>query len=639
MRVRALRVAAAYVVAAGAWITISSSVPSWLAPDATADALANYEILKGWGFVAVTGIALYVLLLRFLRRTQLAEVAEKAATETYLGVLELTPVAVFVQQQERLVSVNANAVALFGAKSETDLIGRNALDFVSPESRRRIIDLAESYALKGVASPVVEERFFRLDGTPVDVQMAITPTQFRGRRAVQTIVHDVSELARQKEVLAKRLTTDAVTGLPNVTMLHDRLAQAIPHARRFKQTIVALTFDIVHFRHIIDRFGYQGGDEVLKSLAARLVKLVRAGDTVARVSGDEFAIVLVDVRSREDAHEVVRKILNLATQPIPYRGETIGFAVTTGVAIFPEAGEDAEALIQHASFAMLQAKEAERGSIEYYSETVGQAAQGRARIASALREAVGRDEFALYYQPQVSAETRKIIGCEALMRWNSPILGPVSPVVFIPVAEDSGLIEQLGLWALETACKQAKAWREAGFEKIVVSVNISGNQLRQSSFVEAVRRGLAECDIESSWIELELTESILMRDVEGAVATVRGLKELGLRLAIDDFGTGYSNLAELSRFPADRLKIDQSFVRGLERPECAAIARTIISLGHALGLDVIAEGVETVEQAHTLKEWGCQEFQGYLFGHPMTAEEFTARLRESNSPPARSLSP
>lgn len=632
MELRALRVAAAYIVAAGAWIAVSSSLPSWFAPNASPASLANYEILKGWGFVAVTGIALYILLLRFLQRTQLAEVAEKSATETYLGVLELTPVAVFVQQQEHLVSVNANAVTLLGAKSAADLIGRNALDFVSPESRQRILALAESYALKGVASPVVEERFFRIDGMPVDVQMTLTPTLFRGRRAVQTIIHDVSELARQREALARRLTTDAVTGLPNITMLRDRLAQAVPHAKRFNQMIVVLTFDIVHFRHVIDEYGYQGGDEVLKSLATRLVKLVRAGDTVARVSGDEFVIMLVDVRSREDAREVVRKILNLATQPIPYRGETISFAVTTGVAIFPEAGEDADALIQRASVAMLRAKELERGSIEYYSQSVGQAARERARVASALREAMGREEFALHYQPQVSAETGTIIGCEALMRWNSPLLGPVSPVVFIPIAEDSGLIEKLGLWALETACKQAKAWRDAGFEKIVVSVNISGNQLRQSSFVESVRRGLAKCDIESSWIELELTESILMRDVQGAVATARQLKELGLRLAIDDFGTGYSNLAELSRLPADRLKIDQSFVRGMERPEAAAIARTIISLGHALGLEVIAEGVETEAQARTLKEWGCEEFQGYLFGHPMNADQFTARLRESNLP-------
>ena len=626
---RAFVIAIAYGIVSVLWIAFSDKAVLLLVPEGTAELITRYQTAKGWGFVAVTTGLLYVLVHHSLRAIQRADQAGRLAEAQILGLVEVAPLAVFVHRKDRLVSANATAAALVGASREDELIGRDPSTFLSHEGKARYEKLVSEYVTKGLTSPVVEERLHRLDGSTIDVRMVVAPTEFNGLRAVQTVVHDLSAVRKQEEMLAKAATHDALTGLPNVTMLTDRVAQAIIHAKRFNRVVAVLIFDIDDFRRVTDRFGYDGGDQVLRELAGRLESSVRPGDTVARISGDQFAVAFTDVRDANDATSIAEALFAAAAAPIRFRGDLVGFSITGGIAMYPDAGSEGQTLIGNADAALYRAKAAARGSLGHHSESAAATARERARIAAALREAVERNEFVLHYQPQVLAADGSIVGCEALLRWTSPSLGAVSPGKFIPVAEESELIEKIGVWVLHEACRQAKRWRDAGLRAIVVSLNVSARQLQNDRLPEAIRRALHDTQADPGSIEVELTESTIMQDVERMVERVQRMRELGIRLAIDDFGTGYSNLAHLGRFPADRLKVDQSFVRNIAKTDIAAIVQTVIALGRALKLSVIAEGVETRREAGILKDWGCDELQGYFFGRPMPADALAAELTKT----------
>ena len=626
MALRAGIIAMTYGVVSLLWIAFSDRAVILLVPEGDAELLTRYQTAKGWAFVAVTAALLYVLVHQSLRAIQRAERLGGLAEAQILGLAEVAPLAVFVHRKDRILSANSMAAGLMGASHARELIGRDPSRFLGEEARARYSKLVGDYVRHGRISPVVEERLYRLDGSTIDVRMVVAPTEFRGLGAVQTVVHDLSAVHRQEALLARAATHDAVTGLPNVTMLTDRVAQAIIHAQRVHRVVVVMIFDVDHFRQVTDRFGYEGGDEILRELAARLLALVRPGDTVARISGDQFAVAFTDVRNANDATSISEALFASAAAPIRFRDELIRFSLSGGIGLYPEAGGDAVTLIRNAHSALYRAKAGERGSLAYYSESAAASARERSRIAAELREAVEKGQFVLHYQPQVLAASRAIIGCEALLRWTSPALGPVSPGVFIPIAEESELIERIGTWVLHEACRQARRWRDAGLAPIVISLNMSARQLRNDELPQLIRHALDEAGLDPACIEIELTESTIMQDVDKMVERVRRVREVGIRLAIDDFGTGYSNLAHLSRFPADRLKIDQSFVRNIARPDVAAIVQTVIALGRALNLSVIAEGVETEAEAATLEAWGCEEFQGYLFGRPMPADALAGAL-------------
>ncbi len=420
---------------------------------------------------------------------------------------------------------------------------------------------------------------------------------------------------------------DVLTGLPSRTLFQDRLDQALTYANRHESMLAVLLIDLDDFKTINDSLGHHTGDQLLKQLATRLTGSLREGDTVARLGGDEFVVILDNVASEEDASVVTQKILKLGIEPFTIDSHELFVTCSIGIASYPKDGEDAETLLKNADAALYRAKDQGRNNAQFCSAEMNAKALQRLTLENNLRNALKRQEFLLHYQARVDLHSGEITGMEALVRWQHPKQGLIPPGRFIPVAEDSGLIVPLGAWVLRTACAQNKAWQAAGLKPVCVAVNLSARQFRQQDLVELVTRILQETGLDAVYLELELTESMMMQNVEATIATLTRLKAIGVKFSIDDFGTGYSSLSYLKRFPIDSLKIDQSFVRDLSTdPNDAAITKTIISMAHDLGLRVIAEGVETQEQETFLRLHHCDEMQGYFFSKPVPAKEFEVLL-------------
>jgi diguanylate cyclase (GGDEF)-like protein len=425
---------------------------------------------------------------------------------------------------------------------------------------------------------------------------------------------------------------DTLTGLPNRELFRVRLAQSIELARRHDRQIAVLFLDLDNFKRINDTLGHSVGDQLLRKTAERLTKCLRMGDAVtrsalgqhkdnlARMGGDEFMILLSEIGRSEDAAGVAARILESLSEPLHLADHEVIVTTSIGISVFPQDGQDAETLLKRADMAMYFAKRTGRNSFQYFSESMNEAAIKRLTMESLLRRAIERDELTVWYQPQFNLQTWELCGVEALLRWKSPEIGMISPGDFIPVAEESGLIIPIGEWVLRTACSQAKAWRDEGFPLPRVAVNISVLQFVQKGFPEMVGSVLKETMLEPELLELEITESLLMKDSENAVQTLRALKGLGIKLAIDDFGTGYSSLSRLKHFPIDRLKIDRSFITAINADENdKAIATAIIAMADSMKLNVTAEGVETNGQVDFLKSRNCEEIQGYYACRPLPA--------------------
>ena len=412
---------------------------------------------------------------------------------------------------------------------------------------------------------------------------------------------------------------DPLTGLPNRALLADRFSQMIVQAKRRSSPLAVLFIDLDEFKMVNDTLGHAGGDALLKEAAVRLQSSVRSGDTVARISGDEFAVVLADLARAEDAALVAQKILERLAAAFEVLGNETFVTASIGIAGFPGDGADAETLIGAADAAMYRAKQSGRNAYQFFTADINQRSRARAQMGVELRRALEREEFVLHYQPKVNLSDRKVGGAEALLRWNHPERGLVSPAEFIPVLEETGLIVAAGEWVLRRACADLKAWGR----KLRVSINLSARQFRRQDLDQRLKALVAEADVDPGLIELEITESQLMHDPDHAIRVVRALRDAGMRIAIDDFGTGYSSLAYLTRFPAEALKIDRSFVRSMTTDKSdATIVRTIIDLAHTLGLTVVAEGVEQEEQANFLRLLRCEQAQGYLFARPMPVADF-----------------
>ncbi len=514
-----------------------------------------------------------------------------------------------------------------------DMIGRTLFDLMPPEEKVRVGRIFEDAIREKKPFSGVENSNLHKDGHLVVLETSGVPVFDKagalcGYRGVD---RDITDRKRYESQIKRQANYDELTGLANRNLFQDRLSQALAYSRRHEGGLAVLFIDLDNFKHINDSLGHDAGDLLLTRVAARLSGSVREGDTVTRQGGDEFVLILSE---EGDVQVVTKRILQAMSEPFDINGRELRITCSIGIACYPKDGEDQQTLLKNADAAMYRAKELGRNNAQYYEAGMNTKAMERLELENGLYHALARNEFLLHYQPQVDLRTGEIVGMEALVRWLHPERGMISPAVFIPVAEASGLIVSLGEWVLRTACAQNKAWQLAGLKPISVAVNLSARQFRQPDLVEKVADILRETELDSTYLELELTESLVMQDVEKTIATLSRLKVMGIKLSIDDFGTGYSSLSYLKRFPIDTLKIDQSFVRDITTdPDDAAIAKSIISMAHDMQLRVIAEGVETEDQKCFLRLRRCDEMQGYLFSRPVPAVEFEKILREGRSLP------
>ncbi|HEX7646271.1 MAG TPA: EAL domain-containing protein [Noviherbaspirillum sp.] len=445
-------------------------------------------------------------------------------------------------------------------------------------------------------------------------------------------VVDITERKFHEAQIRHQATHDALTGLPNRNLLQDRLQQAMLGAQR-KGEIAAVAFiDLDQFKFINDSLGHEVGDDLLKAVGARLRSCMRAADTVARLGGDEFVIVLCGYQGCEAISDTMRRVVAAVSEPWEVNGLALHVTCSVGIAVYPNDAQDAQTLLRHADSAMYKAKELGRNNFQYYSSDMNLNATERLDMLNSLRRAVANDELLLHFQPKVRLRGGTVVGAEALLRWQHPLRGMIPPSEFIPLAEESGLIIEIGAWVLRTACAQSLAWQQSGYPALPISVNLSPRQLARDDIVDLVSATLRATGLAPACLELEITESTVMRDVDQSLATLLRLKELGVKISIDDFGTGYSSLNYLKRFPVDTLKIDRSFVSDITTDaDNAAIVKAVISLAHILNLSVVAEGVESEDQSCFLLENGCDEVQGYHFGRPMPPHEFGGLLHRTAS--------
>jgi len=436
-------------------------------------------------------------------------------------------------------------------------------------------------------------------------------------------MHYSIERKRYQVELEHQANYDALTGLPNRNLLHDRLRQAVYSQSRSPHTVAVVFIDLDHFKFVNDSLGHSTGDKLLKGMADRLRLVLREGDTVARLGGDEFVLILKDQTNDEIIFRAMHRIIQEVSQPMTIEGKELYVSCSAGISLYPQDGSDVDTLLKNADAAMYRAKEHGRNNFQFYTSEMNERVNERLALENALRRALERREFLLHYQQRVNLATNTIVGAEALVRWNHPEWGLVFPARFVPLAEETGLIVQLGEWVLREACRQARAWIDQGLNPGMVSVNLSARQFRQEGLVRMVSRVLEETGLDPRVLEMELTESMVMHNIDAAIATLNGLKSLGVSLSVDDFGTGYSSLAYLKNLPIDKLKIDRSFVRDIGTGDDAddgVLAAAIVSLGHSLHLHVVAEGVETDAQMRFLKRHRCDEVQGYYYGEALTPE-------------------
>jgi diguanylate cyclase (GGDEF)-like protein/PAS domain S-box-containing protein len=464
----------------------------------------------------------------------------------------------------------------------------------------------------------------RRDGHEVFIEDSVAPIHDRAGNITGSVLvfRDVSAARTLADQLAHAADHDSLTDLPNRSLLNDRLEQAIAMAARLHDKIAVLFLDLDGFKHINDSLGHPTGDKLLQRIATCLRDCVRAPDTVSRQGGDEFVVLLRTLHKPEDAIVATNRILDAVAIPHFIDSRELHVTASIGVSLFPGDGRDAETLIKNADTAMYQAKENGRHGYKFFRPEMNVRAVARQSIEQDLRSAIERKEFTLHYQPKIDLRTGAITGTEALIRWNHPVRGLVPPLQFIPVAEDCGLILPIGAWVLREACTQVKAWTDARLPPMTMAVNVSAVQFRNEGFLERMFATMAEVGMDPQFLEVEITESVLMKHAEVASSILRTLRDNGVRVSVDDFGTGYSSLSYLRKFPLDAIKIDQSFVRQITpKPADAGIVSAIISMGQSLNLRVIAEGVETAEDLAFLKAHNCDEAQGYLFSRPLPAKD------------------
>ena len=628
----ALKIATIYALIGSFWIVLTSGILTvFFSQQISLSDFAGGQVLSGTLVIFSSSWMLYLLVKSKLEEAQRAAQALRLrdrAIESSVNAIILTNHA----GADNLVEyVNPSFTRITGYSAE-EAIGRNCRFLLGSDTDQPALENIRA-ALRENKEGRALLRNYRKDGSQFWNDLLIAPV--RDDNGVVThyvgIQNDVTDSKRYQDELEHQSTHDMLTDLPNRNLLKDRIAQGIAYSSRYKQTLMAVAFiDLDNFKFVNDSLGHQAGDQVLKMVSARLNSCLRSSDTAARMGGDEFVLILFE--DPDEMNTAAASIIALLERCIrevaqPYHLGKHEFFITCsiGYALVPEDGDTVEVLLKNADMALYRAKEQGRNNVQRYIPELNEKAVHRLELDNDLRRALENDEFFLCYQPQIDLGSQRIVGMETLIRWRHPQRGLISPAEFIPIAEEVGLIVPIGTWVLRTACAQAKAWQVAGLPPIKLSVNLSARQFMQPDLAATVRLILTETGFSPRHLELELTESLIMHNAELFIATLRSLKDIGIELAIDDFGTGYSSLSYLKRFPIDRLKIDQSFVRDIHTDvDSAAISQAVITLGHSLGLKVIAEGVETPEQLDFLQTNRCDEIQGYYYSKPLPAEEFQA---------------
>ncbi|GDX82781.1 hypothetical protein LBMAG42_45920 [Deltaproteobacteria bacterium] len=513
--------------------------------------------------------------------------------------------------------------------TEAELKGRRVGDLSHEDDREVSRDLEARLKRGEIREFVVQKRFMRRDGAVVWVNLTVARVRGDQRQPDYDIavLEDVTERKRIEIELHRMAKYDPLSGLPNRNLLKDRMTLAISRARRLKQPLGFALFDLDRFKEINDTLGHPAGDELLASLAARLVSLVRDTDTVARLGGDEFTAIFEGCQTPEQVREGAMRLLSLFDKPFAIGGRELYASGSIGVAIFPADGSTFDELLKHADIAMYAAKREGGAALRLYSPELHAASPDGFSMHAELRRALDRGEFELHYQPKIAVPTGRIVGVEALLRWRSPDRGLVGPSDFIHLAEETGLIEPIGNWVIEEACRALAAWRAEGAGEISVAVNLSSRQFQNRGLVDVVARALEKSALPAACLVLEITETVMMERAGQAREVLDALVATGVRVAIDDFGTGYASLSYLRRFPVHSVKIDREFVRDIESDAGdAAIVRAIVHLAHSLGLLAVAEGVENQAQLHFLAELGCDEYQGFHFSAALPVREVGAML-------------
>jgi diguanylate cyclase (GGDEF)-like protein/PAS domain S-box-containing protein len=561
---------------------------------------------------------------------RLAQEALRVAEERYRSIFEHAVEGIFQSSPDgRYVRVNPALARTLGYDSPEDLIaGVTSPErlYVDPGRRQEFIHAISS---RGTVSNF-ESRVYRKDGSIIwAAESAHTVCDAAGEVVFfEGTLKDVTDSKLFEQQLRHQSNHDALTGLPNRSLLTDRLDQALRQAERHQSAVAVALVDLDQFKFINDSLGHNVGDALLKNVAERLRDCVRDYDTVARQGGDEFVLVISGLPGHGRLTDQMRRILSAVSSPWCHKNVEYSTTCSIGVSLYPRDGADAETLLKNADAAMYRAKETGRNNFQFYAPDMSSKFVARLQTQGNLRRALDRNEFRLHYQPKLDLETARVIGLEALIRWDFPGEGLITPNRFVPIAEETGLIVPIGEWVLLTACRQLKALQAEGFPPVVVSVNLSPAQFRQGGLGETVGRILVETGLDPACLELEVTESLAMHDAAKFIDELQALKDLGIQLSIDDFGTGYSSLNYLKRFPIDRLKIDKSFVCDIgQDADDAAIVKAVITLGHSLNLRVLAEGVESAQQLDFLRANCCDEVQGFYFYHPLPIEDIK-RLRE-----------
>lgn len=551
--------------------------------------------------------------------------------QRYRILAENSPVGIWqVSADGRTLYMNPVMCTMIEADGVEDLADDAQEEFIAPDSVPAIEKERKNW-LKGKSSSLESQILGRQSGDARDVVISgapLTSTAGEVLGLLMTVV-DITERKKVEETIRHMARHDALTSLPNRIMFQDRLQQALVNAERVGRIVAILYLDLDHFKDINDTLGHPIGDLLLQRVSDRLVACARDSDTVARLGGDEFAIIASNLNQVDDVTVLARRIIDALGQPFDLEGQKVHTATSIGVTLYPADNHDPDQLLKNADMALYRAKDSGRGRYQFYDAAMDTEVQIRKEMEHDLRLGIERSEFKLLYQPQVDLSNGKVIGAEALIRWHNPERGLVMPNDFIPLAESTGLINPLSEWILLTACSQAKAWQLSGLPPIRVAVNLSAVQFKTTNLASIVTRALMQAELAPQWLDLEITESVMMGDIDRVIPLMTSLRELGIKLSVDDFGTGFSSLTYLKQFPVEKLKIDQSFVRNIVTDaDDAAIAKTIVRLGQSLGIKVIAEGVETVEQLSYLRHMDCDEAQGYYFAKPIPPEEFAQWMRE-----------
>jgi diguanylate cyclase (GGDEF)-like protein/PAS domain S-box-containing protein len=539
---------------------------------------------------------------------------------------ETVPCAILIYQEDRILYANAVLEALSGY-SRAELEAMSFWQVVHPSFHELLREHPPAHPVAGALPRGCEFKLVRKDQREIWVSFAASPIDYHGKAAALGTAFDITERKWAEDRVRNLAYHDALTGLPNRRLFDDRLSVALPQAHRQHQPLAVLFLDLDHFKDINDSLGHAVGDRLLQRVALRLISSVREGDTVARLGGDEFILLLPGLGRPEDLGRVSEKVLGALREPFVLEGRELMVTGSMGISVYPADGEDVDTLVRSADVAMYRAKDKGRDSFQAYTPGLNATVSERLALEVGLRRALERDELVLHFQPMVEVASRRVVGVEALLRWQHPERGLLLPQEFLATAEVTGLMVPIGAWVLRSACAAARNWQGNGHQGLRVAVNLSARQLQHAGLVDEVREALADSGLPPRSLDLEIAETQAMHGADAAALRLRQLKELGVGLALDDFGLGYSSLSHLRRLPFDCLKLDQSFVRDLnDDADDAAVATAVIALAHTLDLQVVAEGVETAAQLDFLTERRCDRAQGWLLSPPLPAEAMPSFL-------------